>query len=132
GRPRPDQFHGPGRADPAAAREPRLQYRAGDPRAAEHLCRGRYLPVPRRPGRHPAGPGPARRAAGPRPGGGAPLPRSQPAPGQGGPMSETRKPLLIGSFLLGGLLLLVAGTLLLSRDNWFSQPSEYVVYFKGA
>ncbi|MDX5373519.1 MAG: MlaD family protein [Pseudomonadaceae bacterium] len=47
-------------------------------------------------------------------------------------MSETRKPLLIGSFLLGGLLLLVAGTLLLSRDNWFSQPSEYVVYFKGA
>ena len=47
-------------------------------------------------------------------------------------MSETRKPLLIGSFLLGGLLLLVAGTLLLSRDSWFSQPSEYVVYFKGA
>jgi paraquat-inducible protein B len=47
-------------------------------------------------------------------------------------MSETRKPLLIGSFLLGGLFLLVAGTLLLSRDSWFSQPSEYVVYFKGA
>ena len=47
-------------------------------------------------------------------------------------MSETRKPLLIGSFLLGGLLLLVAGALLLSRDSLFSQPSEYVVYFKGA
>lgn len=47
-------------------------------------------------------------------------------------MSESRKPLLIGSFLLSGLLLLVAGTLLLSRDSWFSQPSEYVVYFKGA
>lgn len=47
-------------------------------------------------------------------------------------MSESRKPLLIGSFLLGGLFLLVAGTLLLSRDSWFSQPSEYVVYFKGA
>jgi len=28
--------------------------------------------------------------------------------------------------------LLVAGTLLLSRDSWFSQPSEYVVYFTGA
>lgn len=47
-------------------------------------------------------------------------------------MSESRKPLLIGSFLLGGLFLLVAGILLLSRDSWFSQPSEYVVYFKGA
>ena len=47
-------------------------------------------------------------------------------------MSETRKPLLIGSFLLGGLFLLVVGTLLLSRDSWFSQPTEYVVYFKGA
>lgn len=46
-------------------------------------------------------------------------------------MSETRKPLLIGSFLLGGLFLLVAGLLLLSRDSWFSQPSEYVVYFTG-
>jgi paraquat-inducible protein B len=47
-------------------------------------------------------------------------------------MSESRKPLLIGSFLLGGLFLLVVGTLLLSRDSWFSQPTEYVVYFKGA
>lgn len=47
-------------------------------------------------------------------------------------MSESRKPLLIGSFLLGGLFLLVAGALLLSRDSWFSQPSEYVVYFTGA
>jgi paraquat-inducible protein B len=47
-------------------------------------------------------------------------------------MSETRKPLLIGSFLLGGLFLLVAATLLLSRDSWFSQPAEYVVYFTGA
>ncbi|WP_068829082.1 MlaD family protein [Pseudomonas sp. BMS12] len=47
-------------------------------------------------------------------------------------MSETRKPLLIGSFLLGGLFLLVAGALLLSRESWFSQPSEYVVYFTGA
>ena len=47
-------------------------------------------------------------------------------------MSESRKPLLIGSFLLSGLFLLVVGTLLLSRDSWFSQPSEYVVYFKGA
>ena len=47
-------------------------------------------------------------------------------------MSESRKPLLIVSFLLSGLFLLVVGTLLLSRDSWFSQPSEYVVYFKGA
>ncbi|MEO4045553.1 MlaD family protein [Pseudomonas sp. CAU 1711] len=47
-------------------------------------------------------------------------------------MSESRKPLLIGSFLLGGLALLVAGILLLSRESWFSQPSEYVVYFTGA
>ena len=47
-------------------------------------------------------------------------------------MSESRKPLLIGSFLLSGLFLLVVGTLLLSRDSWFSQPSEYVVYFTGA
>ncbi len=47
-------------------------------------------------------------------------------------MSETRKPFLIGSFLLGGLVLLVAGALLLSRDSWFSKPNEYVVYFTGA
>lgn len=47
-------------------------------------------------------------------------------------MSETRKPFLIGSFLLGGLVLLVAGALLLSQESWFSKPSEYVVYFTGA
>lgn len=47
-------------------------------------------------------------------------------------MSETRKPFLIGSFLLGGLVLLVAGALLLSRESWFSKPTEYVVYFTGA
>ncbi len=47
-------------------------------------------------------------------------------------MSETRKPFLIGIFLLAGLALLAAGVLLLSRDSWFSQPSEYVVYFTGA
>lgn len=47
-------------------------------------------------------------------------------------MSEARKPFMIGVFLLGGLALLAAGTLLLSRDSWFSQPSEYVVYFTGA
>ena len=42
-------------------------------------------------------------------------------------MSEARKPFLIGAFLLAGLALLAAGVLLLSRDSWFSQPSEYVV-----
>ena len=47
-------------------------------------------------------------------------------------MSETRKPFLIGSFLLGGLVLLVTGALLLSRESWFSKPTEYVVYFTGA
>ena len=47
-------------------------------------------------------------------------------------MSEARKPFIIGAFLLGGLVLLAAGLLLLSRDSWFSQPSEYVVYFTGA
>ncbi|MDX1724866.1 MAG: MlaD family protein [Pseudomonas sp.] len=47
-------------------------------------------------------------------------------------MSEARKPFMIGAFLLGGLALLAAGLLLLSRDSWFSQPSEYVVYFTGA
>ncbi|MNF63379.1 Paraquat-inducible protein B [compost metagenome] len=46
-------------------------------------------------------------------------------------MSEARKPFIIGAFLLGGLALLAAGLLLLSRDSWFSQPSEYVVYFTG-
>ncbi|MCG4452244.1 MULTISPECIES: MlaD family protein [unclassified Pseudomonas] len=47
-------------------------------------------------------------------------------------MSEARKPFMIGAFLLGGLALLAAGLLLLSRDSWFSQPNEYAVYFTGA
>lgn len=47
-------------------------------------------------------------------------------------MSETRKPFLIGAFLLGGIALLAGGLLLLGRDSWFSQPSDYVVYFTGA
>lgn len=47
-------------------------------------------------------------------------------------MSEARKPFVIGVFLLAGVILLVLGTLLLSRDNWFSKPSEYVVYFTGS
>lgn len=47
-------------------------------------------------------------------------------------MSEARKPFWIGAFLLGGLALLAGGLLLLGRDNWFSQPSDYVVYFTGA
>lgn len=47
-------------------------------------------------------------------------------------MSETRKPFWIGTFLLGGIALLAGGLLLLGRDSWFSQPSDYVVYFTGA
>lgn len=47
-------------------------------------------------------------------------------------MSETRKPFLIGAFLLGGLALLVAGLFVLTRDQWFSEPNEYVIYFTGA
>jgi paraquat-inducible protein B len=46
-------------------------------------------------------------------------------------MSETRKPFWIGAFLLSGIALLAGGLLLLGRDNWFSQPSDYVVYFTG-
>ncbi|MCQ4346283.1 MlaD family protein [Pseudomonas stutzeri] len=46
-------------------------------------------------------------------------------------MSETRKPFWIGAFLLGGIALLAGGLLLLGRDSWFSQPSDYVVYFTG-
>ncbi len=46
-------------------------------------------------------------------------------------MSETRKPFWIGAFLLGGIALLASGLLLLGRDSWFSQPSDYVVYFTG-
>ena len=47
-------------------------------------------------------------------------------------MTESRKPFLIGAFLLGGVALLVAGLLLLSRDSLLSRPVEYVVYFTGA
>lgn len=47
-------------------------------------------------------------------------------------MSEPRKPFWIGAFLLCGIALLAGGLLLLGRDNWFSQPSDYVVYFTGA
>ncbi|MCY1410851.1 MlaD protein [compost metagenome] len=46
-------------------------------------------------------------------------------------MSEPRKPFWIGAFLLSGIVLLAGGLLLLGRDNWFSQPSDYVVYFTG-
>lgn len=47
-------------------------------------------------------------------------------------MSESRKPFLIGAFLLSGVVLLAAGLLLLSRDSLLSRPVEYVVYFTGA
>jgi paraquat-inducible protein B len=47
-------------------------------------------------------------------------------------MSEPRKPFWIGAFLLSGIVLLAGGLLLLGRDNWFSHPSDYVVYFTGA
>lgn len=47
-------------------------------------------------------------------------------------MSEPRKPFWIGAFLLSGIALLAGGLLLLGRDNWFSKPSDYVVYFTGA
>lgn len=47
-------------------------------------------------------------------------------------MSESRKPFLIGAFLLSGVALLAAGLLLLSRDSLLSRPVEYVVYFTGA
>ncbi len=47
-------------------------------------------------------------------------------------MSESRKPFLIGAFLLGGVVLLAAGLLLLSRDSLLTRPVEYVVYFTGA
>jgi paraquat-inducible protein B len=47
-------------------------------------------------------------------------------------MSESRKPFWIGAFLLSGIALLAGGLLLLGRDSWFSQPSDYVVYFTGA
>ena len=47
-------------------------------------------------------------------------------------MSESRKPFLIGAFLLSGVAFLVAGLLLLSRESLLSRPVEYVVYFTGA
>ncbi|HHX34055.1 MAG TPA: MCE family protein [Gammaproteobacteria bacterium] len=47
-------------------------------------------------------------------------------------MTESRKPFFIGVFLLGGVALLAAGLLLLSRDSLLSRPVEYVVYFTGA
>lgn len=47
-------------------------------------------------------------------------------------MTESRKPFFIGVFLLGGVALLAAGLLLLSRDSLLAKPVEYVVYFTGA
>lgn len=47
-------------------------------------------------------------------------------------MTESRKPFFIGAFLLGGIALLAAGLLLLSRDSLLARPIEYVVYFTGA
>ncbi len=47
-------------------------------------------------------------------------------------MTESRKPFFIGAFLLGGVALLAAGLLLLSRDSLLTRPVEYVVYFTGA
>ncbi|HZJ91711.1 MAG TPA: MlaD family protein [Thiopseudomonas sp.] len=47
-------------------------------------------------------------------------------------MTESRKPFFIGAFLLGGVVLLAAGLLVLSRDSLLRSPVEYVVYFTGA
>ncbi|QEY59560.1 MCE family protein [Pseudomonas sp. C27(2019)] len=47
-------------------------------------------------------------------------------------MTESRKPFLIGAFLLSGVALLAAGLLVLNRDHLLSRPVEYVVYFTGA
>ena len=47
-------------------------------------------------------------------------------------MTESHKPFFIGVFLLGGVALLAAGLLLLSRDSLLTRPAEYVVYFTGA
>ncbi len=47
-------------------------------------------------------------------------------------MSQSRKPFFIGLFLLAGVVLFIAGLLILARDNVFSRPAEYVVYFTGA
>ena len=47
-------------------------------------------------------------------------------------MTESRKPFFIGAFLLGGVVLLAAAILILSRDSLLTRPVEYVVYFTGA
>ncbi|NLC09846.1 MAG: MCE family protein [Gammaproteobacteria bacterium] len=47
-------------------------------------------------------------------------------------MSQPRKPFLIGVFIFAGIALFVAGLLIMARDNVFSRPVEYVVYFTGA
>src|SRR5690554_6574168 len=47
-------------------------------------------------------------------------------------MNETRKPFWIGIFLLSGLMRLIGGLLMLARDDVWSEPVEYVVYFTGA
>lgn len=47
-------------------------------------------------------------------------------------MSQSRKPFLIGVFIFAGIVLFIAGLLILARDNVFSRPVEYVVYFTGA
>ncbi|MDM1707466.1 MlaD family protein [Thiopseudomonas alkaliphila] len=46
-------------------------------------------------------------------------------------MSDSRKPFLIGAFVLAGIFLLVSGVMILSRDSLFTKPAEYVVYFTG-
>lgn len=47
-------------------------------------------------------------------------------------MSQPRKAFWIGAFLLSGVVLLVGGVFVLARDNIFSRPVEYVVFFTGA
>ncbi len=47
-------------------------------------------------------------------------------------MSTKRKPLLVGSFILAGIVLFIGGLLLLARESVFNRPVEYVVYFTGA
>ena len=46
-------------------------------------------------------------------------------------MSDSRKPFLIGVFVLSGIFLLAGAIMVLSRDNLFTKPAEYVVYFTG-
>jgi len=47
-------------------------------------------------------------------------------------MSQSKKPFLIGVFIFAGIVLFAAGLIILARDNVFSKPVEYVVYFTGA